>query len=1374
MFNIKLFRIASAVLLAQCAPAHAQFSGLPSVAPFSNGSIGQTNPPPPDTSMCKLLPPAAMTYNNVWYVDATLGHNQTYWNANPPGTGKAGDASHPWDVQGLQAIFDVDAGVDGSFRLPTGGLNITANYPQTLLFGAPGAGTTTQSPINPGDEVIIRAGNYGSIFVGRTSGTVGGNSWLTIQANPGDSVTITSIWMQNSKMINFTGDLTKNLHLYGTSGTFGNANVAYTEFPGTPSTVFYTAPDTGNVEGKISDIALQNATMSSLPTDTNPTWAFAITGNTGGQIQVTNAGGGTTASLLYVGTPFKDSAGTTFTIASQVSPVPNTGGTGTYTVVSGTPALGTATSDWVQGDYTGIFAAGGYFDNSAKVPYASQCHNINNVHSYYIDSPYQFVTGHLRFTNNEIDHFDDDGIDIDYSSHSFLHNYIHDRLFSDPLNHADFTQFQNPFRSNSAAQDILYAYNKLIYNVDPNLPFYEVSPFTFNADSIVQSQVVVSGTSGTTNNPTVTLSSIGTALLYPGQAMFDVTSGGCAYVYTIQSGPQSWTQSAPYTYTLLFQNTTEPFPCGGINPFVPPPMYGTAGTPWSGAAMVVSSTAPPAQLFTNQDFWNSSAENSHWEITTDYADVGLFAPIATGTYNNDLIGGGFLGIYAVRPIGGTAAQFPPNFCNPGPCTPYNPAGALNLNGGMTMTDGNWTNVWSHDNIVSVPGNASIELNSTCVDCAITNNTSPQGGIGAFEGFPHSNVIVRDNLSLKASTCGETQNFGINADHNVMTYAPVGGNGNLIINGSCTSIFGPNLTYPTNNYIDSDSTGASEFTNYNPVTHNYDVTLRPDGTAPACNAGVPQFPFSPTDFAGNPRTGISFPSAGAYQFQGTCVNTPPPVAQTFTPLHTYYLAPTTATPAGNDSNNGTSAATPWATPNHAVVCGDAIIAAAGTYTSGFNTWGTVSNCPSTTKGIDGSGGVYFATLLCGGIDLEACQMSINTGSDAFGVNKDNWAVEGWKTTAGTGNAYIMEAASSGTVQVHHVAFLNDICDNSQQGFQGDDGGLNHNVPGNGVDYYAFLGDIAQNCAQSGFGVAGINVVLPSPFDSVAGTHIIVNGNYSYTNFTTTACCDGEDYMLDSLDWHGYANQIVVSDNLGFNATRAGFQFTYGGCNVTDIPTAKVYNNTIYGSNQNFTSTDFFNSEFNYGYNPTDCSGATTSTWNVSMTNNLGQTNKASQNGEPIYGLTIDAVQWLTLVDSGNYFNGSATIAHGTPWPASPPYSATYANSNNPSMTDFYTSPNFTNVSDLMTNQTGVPNCTGFQTTVQCMGYNPLTGAMTTPSIISDLVPTANGTAGKGYQLPKVACATNPDYPTWLKGIVYLHWNGTTITENAGLVSKPCGL
>lgn len=44
---------------------------------------------------------------------------------------------------------------------------------------------------------------------------------------------------------------------------------------------------------------------------------------------------------------------------------------------------------------------------------------------------------------------------------------------------------------------------------------------------------------------------------------------------------------------------------------------------------------------------------------------------------------------------------------------------------------------------------------------------------------------------------------------------------------------------------------------------------------------------------------------------------------------------------------------------------------------------------------------------------------------------------------------------------------------------------------------------------------------------------------------------------------------------------------------------------------------------------------------------------------------------------------------------------------------------------------------------------------------------------GYQPPSTTCTPDPLYPTWLKGIVYLQWDGASLTENAGLITKPCG-
>ena len=107
------------------------------------------------------------------------------------------------------------------------------------------------------------------------------------------------------------------------------------------------------------------------------------------------------------------------------------------------------------------------------------------------------------------------------------------------------------------------------------------------------------------------------------------------------------------------------------------------------------------------------------------------------------------------------------------------------------------------------------------------------------------------------------------------------------------------------------------------------------------------------------------------------------------------------------------------------------------------------------------------------------------------------------------------------------------------------------------------------------------------------------------------------------------------------------------------------------------------------------------------------------------------------------------------------------------TNTYANPTFNNPSDLITNQMGAPSCTGFTSTTACMGYNAVTSTLTNPSLIYDLVPTSSYSAN-GYQLPSTTCSADSDYPTWLKGIVYLQWNGSSLTENGGLITKPCNM
>ena len=517
---------------------------------------------------------------------------------------------------------------------------------------------------------------------------------------------------------------------------------------------------------------------------------------------------------------------------------------------------------------------------------------------------------------------------------------------------------------------------------------------------------------------------------------------------------------------------------------------------------------------------------------------------------------------------------------------------------------------------------------------------------------------------------------------------------------------------------------------------------------------------------------------------------------FKPLHLYYLSP-----SGNDQNSGTSPNQAWATPNHAVDCGDVIIAATGNYTNQFNRpsiWGPVSNCPSTSGGIDGQGGIYFATVLCAGT-LGTCK--VDSGGNASAVDiqqRSNWAVEGFMATtdgADTSNQVVPAFDGDCAVQVgdcapgdiyHHIAFINDIAYNSSDGF----GPAGNDAAGpSGMDYMAVVGDIAENSAQGNPGfdycVAAIDIVAPVNYDSKPGTHIYIYGNFSYNNMTPCAT-DVENYMFDTWDVYGYSGQGVAQNNLGWLAGRFGFQVFD---QEIEPATAKVYllNNTLFGGGELNDPCCFGWAEGDINIQNSNPNG--TSMWGgVTIQKNLVVENQAWQggdsNGYPQFAFVIGGPYAnVTVGGSGNqnYFNGLATVCNGAAClPSSAPYAAeSFGTVANLGLNN-YSGPGLRNTRDLISNRSGTPNCTGFTNTTACMGWNANTRTLTNPSAIYDLQPTAIGAISTGYQLPSTTCVTSGPistyYPAWLKGIVYLHWNSfnKTITENSDLVTKPCGM
>jgi hypothetical protein len=473
----------------------------------------------------------------------------------------------------------------------------------------------------------------------------------------------------------------------------------------------------------------------------------------------------------------------------------------------------------------------------------------------------------------------------------------------------------------------------------------------------------------------------------------------------------------------------------------------------------------------------------------------------------------------------------------------------------------------------------------------------------------------------------------------------------------------------------------------------------------------------------------------------------------------------------------------------------IIAVAGSYTNQFNqSWGAVSNCPSTSGGIDGKGGIYFATVLCAGPDLEACQ--VNSGANNYGFDieqQSNWAVEGFKTTTdGSDDSNAVTPAFDGACGgnkgpcngvYHHFAFINNIAYNSADGFSlsgYDQQGMY------GVDYFAVIGNIAQNSAQgnpnSDYCVAAIDLVAPANYDAQPGTHLYVYGNFSYNN-QTSCSTDVENFMFDTWDANGYSNQGVAQNNMGWLSGRFGFN-VFDQQIKTTTATAFILGNTLYGGNQlnvaGYASGDI---------NVQNSSNSGTSIWGgLTIQDNIVQENQAWNGGNtnqgPVYAFLVGGPYAnVTVGGSGsqNYFDGLATTCHGSVCaPSSAPYSATSFGTASQLGTNNYTNPAFNNPSDLTANRSGVPNCSGFTNATACMGYNANTQKLTSPSAIYDLQPSASGAASAGYQLPSTECVTSGPvydyYPTWLMGVVYLRWNGSTqtITENPDLVTKPCGL
>jgi hypothetical protein len=455
------------------------------------------------------------------------------------------------------------------------------------------------------------------------------------------------------------------------------------------------------------------------------------------------------------------------------------------------------------------------------------------------------------------------------------------------------------------------------------------------------------------------------------------------------------------------------------------------------------------------------------------------------------------------------------------------------------------------------------------------------------------------------------------------------------------------------------------------------------------------------------------------------------------------------------------------------CGDVIIAAPGTYATGMASWGTISNCPSTTGGIDGTGGIYAAVLLCGG-NVGTCKISISGGAHGMDVLNNYWAIEGWEIDGdGTGPAFFAGSISV-TQSVHHVFFINDIASNVGRGFGTGGTDPTHNVPGIGIDNFAVVGSIAYKAAQDTGCLGAVDIVAPANNGPGSPTPtMFVWGNFAYSSIL--ACTsDVEAYLIDTLDAHGWQGNVIVAHNNAWNNSRYCIQLFYQGFNPTFTSvTMKTYNNTCYHNNVGSTGFGGGGGEINIQAG----GGATTFPYTMTVNNNIAYSdlkNGGFSSGFENYAYWIGGNYNVTTGAAAGGNNVFLAVADTCPNTCDGGNNAvTFGTALG---TNTYTNPTFANTSDLLTNWVGAPSCGSFALVVQCMGWNAATNTLTSLTPVADLVAGCGSSCtGNGYQKPTMTCpTTNADWPTYLKGLVVLQWTGSIVQQVAGAVpGVPCG-
>jgi hypothetical protein len=337
---MKLFGYAVILQFCLAAPAHA-----------ANVYAGCVTPGPPP--------------GRIWYFDPVNGYTLA--------AGGNGSQAAPWN--NLQALVQAEPGY--SYPLLT-----TAPYKQVPVPGQPAVTQTgpKAGPIAPGDEILLMSGNYGNVWVNVLNAEISNSDFVTVQAAPGQTPVLTSLFVSGTNKWVFNGLKVQSLEPAALSN---NALVEVKD---------------GGAALPTSDIVFENLIVSSQ--DNIQAWSQAqwIADGRNGFAAISSAGGTNTKCVSFTG--------------SHIS-------------------------------------------------------NVRNGASLFANQ--------LLFSNNQLDHFGDDGIDYAASNLAITKNNLHDNLNVGDDNHDDAMQGQVGVLAPGAAlnyfQNILIDSNLIIRQTDPQLSF---------------------------------------------------------------------------------------------------------------------------------------------------------------------------------------------------------------------------------------------------------------------------------------------------------------------------------------------------------------------------------------------------------------------------------------------------------------------------------------------------------------------------------------------------------------------------------------------------------------------------------------------------------------------------------------------------------------------------------------------------------------------------------------------------------------------------------------------------------------------------------------------------------------------------------------